>query len=235
MDTEIKYKVCKNNSETAEKAPHLIKFISNGTVSAEELAKIVHKNNPAVQEADVMLLMRTMNELVYELMVEGDATKVDVGFGVFEKVITGTLKNADDQPDETNKVRLCFRPSKEFQEAIDKADFEFVRVGGPASGLSIRSTTTPSLGRGGENVLRAGERFTMVLKGVEGEQSQNISVELTDSAETAHLVEVLSVKGDTVECVAPANLAAGKARLLVIQPLGDDDTLSAIRNLTVAP
>ena len=72
MDTEIKYKVCKNNSETAEKAPHLIKFISNGTVSAEELAKLVHKNNPAVQEADAMLFLRTMNELVYELMVEGD-------------------------------------------------------------------------------------------------------------------------------------------------------------------
>lgn len=235
MATEIKYKVYKNNSATAEKAPHLIKFISNGTVSAEELVKIVHKNNPAVQEADAMLFLRTMNELVYELMVEGDATKVDIGLGVFEKVITGTLKNADDQPDESNKVRLCFRPSKAFQEAIDKADFEFVRVGGPDSGLVIRSVWTPSLGRGGENVLRAGVPFEIVVKGADGESSQRISVELTDSAGIVHLVEVSSVDGESITCVAPANLSAGKARLLVIQPLGGDDTLSAIRNLTVAP
>ena len=235
MDTEIKYKVCKNNSETAEKAPHLIKFISNGTVSAEELAKLVHKNNPAVQEADAMLFLRTMNELVYELMVEGDATKVDIGLGVFEKVITGTLKNADDQPDESNKVRLCFRPSKEFQEAIDKADFEFVRVGGPDTEFSIRSVSTPSLGHDGWNVIRAGVPFEIAMKGLDVESSQSISVELTDSAETVHLVEVSSANGEVIKCVAPANLSAGKARLLVIQPLGGDDTLSAIRNLTVAP
>ena len=177
--------------------------------------------------------------IVYHTVCGCETIFVHTPIGIAKLVVPGSIDHipakGEKLPD-TLHPQLRIYPSKKLRDAVKNANFVFERVDGPEAEMSIRRVVTDSLGREGMNVVKPGERFTVTGAGFSDSATEPLSAELTDSAKVAHAVEVASVKPDVVECVAPAGLAKGKAKLVIVQPLGPEPIygrLTASRNVTV--
>ena len=235
----VKYRVIRNKSATADKVPWLVGVQLNGTMSLDEVVHAIHREAPELGEITIRMVLDATKEMLEQIFTENPNAVVHTPIGLAKLVVPGSIDHipakGEKLPD-TLRPQLRIYPSKKLRDAVKNANFVFERVDGPEAEMSIRSVVTDSLGREGVNVVKAGERFTITGAGFSGSATEPLSAELTDSAKVAHAVELASVKPDVVECVAPAALAKGKAKLVIVQPLGPEPIygrLTASRNVTV--
>ena len=238
--TVVKYRCVKNKSATADKVPWLVNAQSNGTVSVEELARRIHEKSPSLSEIDIRMVLNASNEVLQKILRDNPCTSIDMGFGVLKPVVEGSVNDPSELDEKLRKgeikVKYKMEPSKKLKDYVKKEDFDFVCVNGPAAKISIRTVTTGSLGRKGVNAVSAGVEFKVAGEGFSDDELSILTVELTDSEGAVHTVEVVKVEPTVIDCVAPSALAKGKARLVITQALGPEESdghLTASRTLTV--
>ena len=236
----IKCRVIRNKSATADKVPWLVGVQLNGTMSLDEVVHAIHREAPELDEITIRMVLDGTKEMLEQIFAKNPNAVVHTPIGIAKLVVPGSIDHIPAKGEklpETLHPQMRIYPSKKLRDAVKNANFEFECVNGPEAEMSIRRVVTDSLGREGMNVVKPGERFTVTGAGFSGCEAEPLTAELTDSANVTHAVELVSVKPDVVECVAPAGLAKGKAKLVLVQPLGPEPIygrLTASRNVTVA-
>ena len=237
----VKYRLFKNNSPTADKAPYLVKPVLQGTMDVDDFARSVHESEPSFSTSMVRMIIDSTREVLTEIFTEHPDADVETPWGHLRLALEGSISEEERSlRNLTGKVKpvLRFYPSKKLREEIEnKYDFEFVRVGGPDLELSIRGVATDSLGRAGANVVKPGERFTVTGGGFPDEDPTSIVATIADSAGAEHAVQISLARPNVLECTAPAELAKGKAKLKLTVFLGPEESdgrITATRNVTIA-
>ena len=236
----VKCRLVRNKTATADKAPWLVKVPMEGTTSVDDLARCVHEKYPNVDEITMRSFINAFNEVVIKKLKENPCTEIDLGYGTLKPVVEGSAKTIQEANEKIRKKEIHAKyiivPSNKMKKAIKDANLELVPINSPDAKISIRGVTTDSLGRAGVNAISAGVAFKVTGVGFSADEPSYLTVELTDSAGAVHAVEVTKVSPDVLDCVAPAALANGKARLVLAQALGPeaiDGRVTAARNLTV--
>ena len=225
----IKVKRYKNRMKTADKAPYLMRMVSNGEVHLDDILREVAKETGGTM-AQARLAHNAMWEVIREELRKG--RKVETPFGLVELAISGTVPYADSKLDpKKNKVYVKVTPPAAWRKELAKVTP--VVVGGPESALMVAEVFTGSLGAKGYNVVVSGQSFIVTGDGfLEGGV---LSVTLTDAKGVTHDVTVQARKKTALVCTLAETAAKGKATLEVVLAGEEPDTyrFTASRKVTV--
>ena len=219
-DTEkaIKVKRYKNRMKSADKAPYLMRVVSNGEVHLDEILQEVTKNTGWTVPT-VRMYYNSFFELLQKELQKGK--KVKTALGTFEPAISGSFPCQDSPFDpKKNKVYIKVTPPESWQKALAKVSP--VVVGGPESALMIGEVFTGALGAKGYNVVVSGQSFVVTGDGFL--EDGTLSVSLTDAKGVSHDVTVEARKKTALVCTFAGTAAKGKATLEVVLAGEEPDT-----------
>ena len=225
----IKVRRYKNRMKSADKAPYLMRVVSNGEVHLDEILQEVAKNTGWTLPTVRMYYDAFFEQLREELQ---KGNKVKTAIGTFEPAISGSFPNVDSPFDpKKNKVYVKVTPPESWQKALAK--LTPVMVGGPESELMIGEVFTGALGAKGYNVVVSGESFVVTGDGFL--EDGVLSVSLKDAKGVSHDVTVETRKKTALVCTFAGTAAKGKATLEVVLAGEEPDTyrFTASRKVTV--
>ena len=224
----IKVKRYKNRMKSADKAPYLMRVVSNGEVHLDEILAEVAKTTGWTLPTVRMYYNAFFEELMEDLQ---KGYKVKTALGTFEPAISGSFP-AEDSPfdPKKNSVYIKVTPPDELRKALVKVTP--VIVGGPESALMIGEVFTGALGAKGYNVVTAGESFVMTGDGFL--EDGVLSVTLKDAKGVSHDVTVEARKKTALVCSLAA-AAKGSATIEVVLAGEEPETyrFTASRKVTV--
>lgn len=207
---QVKVRIVKNNSATAEKSPYLARVIPDGSFGLDDLLKELSET-AGVSIERARLIHTAFWENVVKALRAG--YKVDTPLGRFELCVDGSVPYADSPLDpEKNKVYVKITPAKSLRVAA--AELEPVVVNAPTSGLMIGEVLTSALGEKGYNVVKQDEPF--VLTGNGFLEDGSLAVTLKDAKGVIHPVTVVSRKKTALVCRLSEVAAKGKAMVEVV-------------------
>ena len=224
----IKVKRYKNKLKSADKAPYLMRVVSNGEMHLDDILREVAKVTGSTV-ARARLAHNAMWEVIRRELGEGH--KVETPFGLFELAISGTVPHVDSPLDpKKNKIYVKITPPVAWRKELAKVTP--VMVGGPESALMIGEVFTGALGAKGYNVVTAGESF--VLTGDGFLEGGILSVTLKDAKGVSRDVTVEARKKTALVCMFAA-AAKGKATIEVVLAGEEPDTyrFTTSRKVTV--
>ena len=225
----IKVKRYKNRMKSADKAPYLMRVVSNGEVHLDEILAEVAKTTGWTLPTVRMYYNAFFEELMEDLQ---KGYKVKTALGTFEPAISGSFPCQDSPFDpKKNKVYIKVTPPDELRKALAKVTP--VIVGGPESALMVAEVFTGALGAKGYNVVTSGESFVVTGDGFL--EDGILSVSLTDAKGVSHDVTVEARKKTALVCMLAGTAAKGKATLEVVLAGEEPDTyrFTASRKVTV--
>ena len=225
----IKVKPYKNRMKTADKAPYLMRVVSNGEVHLDDILREVAKETGGTV-AQARLVHNAMWEVIREEL--GKNHKVETPFGLFELAISGTVPHVDSKLDpKKNKVYVKITPPAAWRKELAKVTP--VMVGGPESDLMVAEIFTGALGAKGYNVVVSGQPFVVTGDGFL--EDGILSVSLKDAKGVCHAVTVETRKKTALVCTFAGAAAKGKATLEVVLAGEEPDTyrFTASRKVTV--
>ena len=225
----IKVKPYKNRMKSADKAPYLMRVVSNGSLHLDDILQEVAKQTGWTVPTVRMYYNAFFEQLTEELQ---QGHKVKTAIGTFELAISGTVPYADSKPDpEKNKVYVKVTPPVAWQKKLAK--LTPVIVGGPESELMVAEVFTGSLGAKGYNVVVSGQSFVVTGDGFL--EDGVLSVSLKDAKGVFHDVTVEARKKTALVCTLSGTAAKGKATLEVVLAGEEPDTyrFTASRRVTV--
>ena len=225
----IRVKPYKNRMKSADKAPYLMRVVSNGTRNLDDILQDVAKETGWTLPTVRMYYNAFFEQLKEELQ---QGNKVKTAIGTFEPAISGTVPHVDSQIDpKKNKVYIKVTPPVAWQKALAK--LTPVVVGGPESALMIGEVFTGALGSKGYNVVVSGQSFVVTGDGFL--EDGVLSVSLKDAKGVSHDVTVETRKKTALVCVLAGTAAKGKATLEVVLAGEDPDIyrFTASRKVTV--
>ena len=225
----VKVKPYKNRMKSADKAPYLLRVVSNGTRNLDDILQEVAKET-GITMARSRMCYNAFFEVLQEELKEGHA--VETPIGLFEPAIRGTVPYADSKLDpKKNKVYIKVAPPVKWQRELAK--LTPVVVGGPESALMVGEVITGSLGAKGYNVVVSGQSFVMTGDGFQ--EDGILSVSLKDAKGVSHAVTVEARKKTALVCTLAGTAAKGKATLEVVLAGEEPDTyrFTATRKVTV--
>ena len=225
----IKVKRYKNSMKSADKAPYLMRVVSNGEVHLDEILAEVAKTTGWTLPTVRMYYNAFFEELMEDLQ---KGYKVKTALGTFEPAISGSFP-AEDSPfdPKKNSVYIKVTPPDELRKALAKVTP--VIVGGPESALMIGEVFTGALGSKGYNVGVSGQSFVVTGDGFL--EDGILSVSLKDAKGVSHEVTVEARKKTALVCTLAGTAAKGKATLEVVLVGEEPDTyrFTASRKVTV--
>ena len=225
----IKVKRYKNRMKSADKAPYLMRVVSNGEVHLDEILQEVAKNTGWTVPTVRMYYNAFFEELTEELQ---KGYKVKTALGTFEPAISGSFPCEDSPFDpKKNKVYIKVTPPDGLRKALAKVTP--VMVGGPESDLMVAEIFTGALGAKGYNVVVPGQSFVVTGDGFL--EDGILSVSLNDAKGGCHAVTVETRKKTALVCTLAGAAAKGKATLEVVLAGEEPDTyrFTASRKVTV--
>ena len=225
----IKVKRYKNRMKSADKAPYLMRVVSNGEVHLDDILSEVAKNTGWTLPTVRMYYNAFFEQLTEELQ---KGNKVKTAIGTFEPAISGSFPYEDSPFDpKKNKVYVKVTPPVELRQALAKVTP--VIVGGPESALMVAEVFTGALGAKGYNVIVSGQSFVVTGDGFL--EDGVLSVTLTDAKGVSHAVTVEARKKTALVCTLAGSAAKGKATLEVVLAGEEPDTyrFTASRKVTV--
>ena len=225
----IKVKRYRNRMKSADKAPYLMRVVSNGEVHLDDILQEVAKETGWTLPTVRMYYNAFFEELKEDLQ---NGYKVKTALGTFESAISGTVPHVDSPLDpKKNKVYIKVTPPAELRKALAKVTP--VVVGGPESALMIGEVFTGALGAKGYNVVVSGESFVVTGDGFL--EAGDLSVTLTDAKGVSHDVTVETRKKTALVCTLGGTAAKGKATLEIVLAGEEPDTyrFTASRKVTV--
>ena len=225
----IRVKRYKNRMKSADKAPYLMRVVSNGEVHLDDILQDVAKSTGWTLPT-VRMYYNSFFELLQKELQEGK--KVKTALGTFEPAISGSFPNVDSPFDpKKNKVYIKVTPPDELRKALAKVTP--VMVGGPESELMVSEVFTGALGAKGYNMVVSGESFVMTGDGFL--EDGVLSVSLKDAKGVSHDVTVETRKKTALVCMLAGSAAKGKATLEVVLAGEEPDTyrFTASRKVTV--
>ena len=225
----IKVKRYKNKLKSADKAPYLMRVVSNGTRNLDDILRDVAKETGWTLPTVRMYYNAFLEQLKDELQ---QGHKVETPIGTFEPAISGTVPCEDSPLDpKKNKVYIKVTPPASWQKALAK--LTPVMVGGPESALMVGEVFTGALGAKGYNVIVSGQSFVVTGDGFL--EDGILSVSLTDAKGVVHAVTVEARKKTALVCKLSGTVAKGKATLEVVLVGEEPDTyrFTASRKVTV--
>ena len=225
----IRVKRYKNRMKTADKAPYLMRVVSNGEVHLDDILREVAKETGWTVPTVRMYYNAFFEQLTEELQ---QGKKVKTALGTFEPAISGSFPNVDSPFDpKKNKVYIKVTPPVAWQKKLAK--LTPVIVGGPESELMIGEVFTGSLGAKGYNVVTSGESFVVTGDGFL--EDGVLSVSLTDAKGVKHAATIETRKKTALVCTLAGAAAKGKATLEVVLAGEEPDTyrFTASRTVTV--
>lgn len=225
----IKVKRYKNRMKSADKAPYLMRVVSNGEVHLDDILQEVAKEAGGTV-AQARLAHNAMWEVIREELGKGH--KVETPFGLFELAISGTVPHADSKLDpEKNKIYVKITPPAAWRKELAKVTP--VVVGGPESALMVAEVFTGTLGAKGYNVIVSGQSFVVTGDGFL--EDGILSVSLKDAKGVSHDVAVEARKKTALVCTLAGTAAKGKATLEIVLAGEEPDTyrFTASRKVTV--
>ena len=230
-DTEkvIRVKRYKNRMKSADKAPYLMRVVSNGEVHLDDILQEVAKQTGWTLPTVRMYYNAFFEQLKEELQ---QGNKVKTAIGTFEPAISGTVPHVDSPIDpEKNKVYVKVTPPVAWQKKLAK--LTPVMVGGPESELMVAEVFTGALGAKGYNVVVSGQSFVVTGDGFL--EDGVLSVSLKDAKGVSHDVTVEARKKTALVCTFAGAAAKGKAILEVVLAGEEPDTyrFSASRKVAV--
>ena len=138
----IKVKPYKNRMKSADKAPCLMRVVSNGTSNLGDILQEVAKETGWTLPTVRMYYNVFFEKLTEELQ---QGKKVKTALGTFEPAISGSFPCEDSPFDpKKNKVYIKVTPPESWQKALAKVTP--VIVGGPESDLMVAEVFTGALG-----------------------------------------------------------------------------------------
>ena len=225
----IKVKRYKNRMKSADKAPYLMRVVSNGEVHLDEILQEVAKNTGWTLPTVRMYYNAFFERLTEELQ---KGHKVKTALGTFEPAISGSFPCEDSPFDpKKNKVYIKVTPPDKLRKALAKVTP--VIVGGPESELMVGEVFTGALGAKGYNVVVSGQSFVVTGDGFL--EDGVLSVSLKDAKGVSHDVTVETRKKTALVCMLADAAAKGKATLEVVLAGEEPDTyrFTASRKVTV--
>ena len=225
----IKVKRYKNRMKSADKAPYLMRVVSNGEVHLDEILVEVAKTTGWTLPTVRMYYNAFFEELTEDLQ---KGYKVKTALGTFEPAISGSFPCEDSPFDpKKNKVYIKVTPPDELRKALAKVTP--VIVGGPESALMIGEVFTGALGAKGYNVVVSGQSFVVTGDGFI--EDGILSVTLKDAKGASHDVTVEARKKTALVCTFVDSASKGKATLEVVLAGEEPDTyrFTASRKVTV--
>lgn len=230
-DTEqaIRVKRYKNRMKSADKAPYLMRVVSNGEVHLDDILQEVAKETGWTLPTVRMYYNAFFEQLTEELQ---KGYKVKTALGTFEPAISGSFPCQDSPFDpKKNKVYIKVTPPESWQKKLAK--LTPVVVGGPESALMVAEVFTGALGAKGYNVIVSGESFVVTGDGFL--EDGVLSVTLTDAKGVSHAVTVEARKKTALICTLAGTAAKGKATLEVVLAGEEPDIyrFTASRKVTV--
>ena len=230
-DTEkaIKVKRYKNRMKTADKAPYLMRVVSNGEVHLDDILQEVAKEIGWTVPTVRMYYNAFFEQLTKELQ---KGNKVKTALGTFEPAISGSFPCEDSPFDpKKNKVYIKVTPPDKLRKALAKVTP--VIVGGPESELMVAEVFTGALGAKGYNVIVPGQ--SVVVTGDGFLEDGVLSVSLKDAKGVSHDVTIEVRKKTALVCTLSGAAAKGKATLEIVLAGEKPDTyrFTASRKVTV--
>ena len=225
----IRVKPYKNRMKSADKAPYLMRVVSNGTRNLDDILQDVAKETGWTLPTVRMYYNAFFEQLKEELQ---QGNKVKTAIGTFEPAISGTVPHVDSPIDpKKNKVYIKVTPPDELRKALAKVTP--VIVGGPESELMVAEVFTGALGAKGYNVVASGQSFVVTGDGFL--EDGVLSVSLTDAKGVSHDVTVETRKKTALVCTLAGAAAKGKATLEIVLAGEEPDTyrFTASRKVTV--
>ena len=206
----IRVALRENKTATADKAPYLMTVIPNGTAGIEDFVADMRADGFNITVPMFQYYLNAMFEVAIDHVRKGE--KVQTPFGLMELAISGSMDSADAPLDpKRNEVYVKITPPASWRKAL--AEVEGVIVNPAVSDLAIGNVLTVSLGRDGFNVIKPGEDFSMSGRGFPTDGTEDGAVTLRDGAGGVHVVEVVSVRRECLNCRAPRTAAAGDGLL----------------------
>ena len=225
----IRVKRYKNRMKTADKAPYLMRVVSNGTRNLDDILQEVAKSTGWTVPTVRMYYNAFFEQLTEELK---EGKKVKTALGTFEPAISGSFPCQDSPFDpKKNKVYIKVTPPVKWQRELAK--LTPVIVGGPESELMVSEVFTGALGAKGYNVVVSGQSFVVTGDGFL--EDGTLSVSLKDAKGVSHDVTVEARKKTALVCTLAGSAAKGKATLEVVLAGEEPDTyrFTASRKVTV--
>ena len=225
----IKVKRYKNRMKTADKAPYLMRVVSNGEVHLDDILREVAKETGWTLPTVRMYYNAFFEELKEDLQ---QGYKVKTAIGTFEPAISGSFPCEDSPFDpKRNKVYIKVTPPESWRKELAKVTP--VMVGGPESALMIGEVFTGSLGAKGYNVVTSGQSFVVTGDGFL--EDGVLSVTLKDAKGVSRAVTVEARKKTALVCTLSGAAAKGKATLEIVLTGEEPDTyrFTASRKVTV--
>ena len=225
----IKVKPYKNRMKSADKAPYLMRVVSNGEMHLDDILQEVAKETGWTLPTVRMYYNAFFEQLKEELQ---QGNKVKTAIGTFELAISGTVPHVDSPLDpKKNKIYVKITPPVAWRKELAKVTP--VVVGGPESALMIGEVFTGALGAKGYNVVVSGQSFVVTGDGFL--EDGVLSVSLTDAKGVSHAVTVETRKKTALVCTLAGTAAKGKATLEVVLAGEEPDTyrFTASRKVTV--
>ena len=225
----IKVKCYRNRMKTADKAPYLMRVVSNGEVHLDDSLREVVKETGWTLPTVRMYYNAFFEELKEDLQ---KGYKVKTAIGTFEPAISRSVPYVGSKLDpKKNKVYIKVTPPDSWQKALAKVTP--VMVGGPESALMVAEVITGSLGAKGYNVIVSGQSFVVTGDGFL--EDGVLSVSLKDAKGVSRAVTVEARKKTALVCTLAGAAAKGKATLEVILAGEEPDTyrFTASRKVTV--
>ena len=225
----IRVKRYKNRMKTADKAPYLMRVVSNGTQNLDDILQEVAKSTGWTVPTVRMYYNAFFEQLTEELQ---QGHKVKTALGTFEPAISGSFPCEDSPFDpKKNKVYIKVTPPVKWQRELAK--LTPVIVGGPESELMVSEVFTGALGAKGYNVVVSGQSFVVTGDGFL--EDGTLSVSLKDAKGVSHDVTVEARKKTALVCTLAGSAAKGKATLEVVLAGEEPDTyrFTASRKVTV--
>ena len=225
----IKVKRYKNRMKSADKAPYLMRVVSNGEVHLDDILQEVAKSTGWTLPT-VRMYYDVFFEQLKEELQRGH--KVKTALGTFEPAISGSFPCEDTPFDpRKNKVYVKVTPPESWRKALAK--LTPVMVGGPESDLMVAEVFTGALGAKGYNVIVSGQSFVVTGDGFL--EDGGLSVSLKDAKGISHDVTVEARKKTALVCTLAGTAAKGKATLEVVLAGEEPDTyrFTASRKVTV--
>lgn len=225
----IKVKRYRNRMKSADKAPYLMRVVSNGEVHLDDILQEVAKETGWTLPT-VRMYYNAFFELLQKELQQGH--KVKTALGTFEPAISGSFPCEDSPFDpKKNKVYIKVTPPDELRNVLAKVTP--VMVGGPESELMVAEVFTGALGAKGYNVVTSGESFVVTGDGFL--EDGILSVSLKDAKGVSHDVTVETRKKTALVCTLGGTAAKGKATLEVVLVGEEPDTyrFTASRKVTV--
>ena len=225
----IKVQRSKNRMKSADKAPYLMRVVSNGEVHLDDILREVAKETGWTVPTVRMYYNAFFEQLTEELQ---QGKKVKTALGTFEPAISGSFPCQDSPFDpKKNKVYIKVTPPESWQKALAKVTP--VIVGGPESALMVAEVFTGALGAKGYNVVVSGQSFVVTGDGFL--EDGVLSVSLKDAKGVKHVATIEARKKTALVCTLAGTAAKGKATLEVVLAGEEPDTyrFTASRKVTV--